>query len=207
MSSPVTAIVILNLRPGAAIEQSLRDIFEVFSRQEGFQRITWGRWEESAEKVQLFIDWDNIESHRKFEACGADFQAVGGILKPVLVAPPSMYHVHFSPHPPSEVLSAPIVELVTYYSISATFETDIAKFLSVLEKAVGCVAIAHCGIDEDLAKEDGEPKGKAYLAAIGWSSVDANEKAMTTKEVADAVHLANGEARNVEIRHVKFQAL
>ncbi|KAK9311568.1 hypothetical protein V1524DRAFT_403800 [Lipomyces starkeyi] len=207
MSAPVTAIVILNLQPGTAIEQPLRDIFEVFSRQEGLQRISWGRWEEAAEKVQLFIDWDNLESHRKFEASGADYQAVGAILRPVLVAPPSMYHVHFSPHPPSAVLGAPIVELATFYSVSATFETDITKFLSVLEKAEGCVAITHCFIDEDLAKEGGEEKGKAYLAAIGWSSVDAHEKAMTTKDVADSLHLATGGASHVEIRHVKFQSL
>ncbi|KAK9241833.1 hypothetical protein V1506DRAFT_569328 [Lipomyces tetrasporus] len=207
MPAPVTAIVILNLKSGAAIEQPLRDILEIFARQEGFQRIRWGRWEESTDKAQLLIDWDSLESHRKFETSGADFEAVGGILRPVLVGPPSMYHVHFSPHPPSAVLAAPVVELATFYSLSANFETDITKFLSLLEKAEGCLAATHGFINEDLAKEDGEEKGKAYLAAIGWSSVGAHAKAMMTKEVADSVHLATSGASHVEMRHVKFQTL
>ncbi|KAK9238764.1 hypothetical protein V1525DRAFT_399970 [Lipomyces kononenkoae] len=205
MSAPVTAVVILNLKPDAAIEQPAHDVSEIFAKQEGFQRLSWGRWEESPDKVQMLIDWDNLESHRKFENSGADYKAVLGALKPVLVAPPSMYHIHFDPHPISAVLEAPVVALTTFYSLSATFETDIAKLLSYLEKADGFLAVSHGFIDEELAKEDGDEKGKAYLAAIGWSSVDAHVKATTTKEIADAIQLTSGGSKHVEVRHVKFK--
>ncbi|KAK9385247.1 hypothetical protein V1515DRAFT_617504 [Lipomyces mesembrius] len=177
MPAPVTAI------------EPLRDIFEIFSRQEGFQRIRWGRWE-STDKVQLLID--SLESHRIFETSGADFEAVGSILRPVLAGPSSI------PHPPSAVLGASV-------SLSATFETDITKFLSPLEKAEGCLAVTHRLINEDLAKQDGEEKVKAYLAAIGWSSVGAHAKAMVTREVADSGHLATSGASHVEMRHVNLR--
>ncbi|KAK9367585.1 hypothetical protein V1509DRAFT_144789 [Lipomyces kononenkoae] len=205
MSAEVTAVVILNLKPGAAIEQPAHDITEIFAKQEGFQRLSWGRWVESPDKVQMFIDWDNLGSHRKFESSGDDYKAVLGALKPVLVAPPSMFHIHFSTHPPLAVLRSPVVELVTYYSVSATFETDITKFLSYLEKAEGYLAASHGFIDEELALVDGEEKGKAYLTAIGWSSIDAQVKAMTTEEIADNALLATGGLKRVEVRHVKFQ--
>ncbi|KAK9243572.1 hypothetical protein V1506DRAFT_544075 [Lipomyces tetrasporus] len=85
MSAPVTAVVTLNLKPVAAIEQPARGISEIFAKQEGFHRLSWGRWEESPDKVLMLIDWDHLESHRKFENSGADYKAVLGALKPILV--------------------------------------------------------------------------------------------------------------------------
>lgn len=41
------------------------------------------------------LDWDNIESHRLFEKSGADYAALGVILKSVVAEPPLVYHVNF----------------------------------------------------------------------------------------------------------------
>jgi hypothetical protein len=55
MSPSVTEVVALTLQPGNNPEEQLKGVSKILRRQPGFQLFRWGQWEESAEKVQLFI--------------------------------------------------------------------------------------------------------------------------------------------------------
>ncbi|KFX91312.1 hypothetical protein V490_05980 [Pseudogymnoascus sp. VKM F-3557] len=109
MTQPITEVVQLQLQLGAVIEERMSSFLRIMQRQPGFQQLTWGRWEESPDNVQLHLNWDSIEAHRQFELSGADFAAVGDVLGPVLAKPPAMHHVNFKTAVTDNVSSAATV--------------------------------------------------------------------------------------------------
>lgn len=67
-----TEIVIFPLR--AAIPNSIdiatapgvKDLFDVLTEENGFQRAYWGREIENPNTFRLFVDWDSPDAHTEF---------------------------------------------------------------------------------------------------------------------------------------------
>ena len=69
-----TEIAVLPLKKGSSPKdldsppgQALKDSLEALGQVEGFQRCYWGIEVENPNVLDLFIDWDSIESHKKFQ--------------------------------------------------------------------------------------------------------------------------------------------
>ncbi|OBT95196.1 hypothetical protein VE01_07588 [Pseudogymnoascus verrucosus] len=95
MSQPITEIVQFKLQPNASIEDQMPEFTRLLQRQPGFLHLAWGRRVESPDNVQMLINWDTIESHHQFEKSGADYAALGVIVKSLVAEPPVVYHVNF----------------------------------------------------------------------------------------------------------------
>jgi hypothetical protein len=149
------------------------------------------------------LDWDNLEAHQDFEKSGADYASVGTLLGPILAAPPSPHHVSFSSPISSSLLKDNVTELATFYGLSSNFTFNLGLFLNVLRQATGFEGVSGGTVVEDL--EFKGTKGKAYMIAISWKSVEDHVKAMTREDVMECLPLIGEAAEHVEMHHVKFR--
>ncbi len=114
-----------------------------------------------------------------------------------------MYHVHLTPHPPSQVLSdvnTPACETLVMYFPSDYSQADQDKFEESIKKLVKVVednAETYTGsaggwVVEELPIPGTEEKGKAYAAFIGWTSVQAHMDFRETQAFKDNAHHLRG---------------
>ncbi|OBT57693.1 hypothetical protein VE04_02400 [Pseudogymnoascus sp. 24MN13] len=82
MSQPITEIVQFKLQPNASIEDQMPEFTRLLQRQPG-------------SPGDVGLNWDTIESHHQFEKSGADYAALGVIVKSLVAEPPVVYHVNF----------------------------------------------------------------------------------------------------------------
>jgi quinol monooxygenase YgiN len=221
MSTPVTEVVVLTVKPEVDVDGPAEGLFSIIARQEGFRRLKWGRWEEDPNKVQLMIstppyrncirtslltlpDWDDISSHIAFTQSGADYQELFAGLTPLIAAPPEIFHLQIDPDAINKILDDPIVELATFFLVGEGFEEAVTNTLAVNTKSEGCLGFARGPVVEELAYEDG-PKGKAHYAAISWTSLEARTATTQREDVKESGQLLIGKIGGYEVHHVKFQ--
>lgn len=204
MSTPVTEVVVLTVKPDTDVDGPAEGLFSIIARQEGFRRLKWGRWEEDPNKVQLMINWDDISSHIAFTQSGADYQELFAGLSPLIAAPPEIFHLHIDPDTINKILDDPIVELATFFLVGEGFEEAVTNTLAVGTKSGECLGFARGPVVEELAYEDG-PKGKAHYAAISWTSLEARTAATQREDVKESGQLLIGKIGGYEVHHVKFQ--
>jgi hypothetical protein len=125
-------------------------------------------------------------------------------------APPSMFHAHLTPHPPTKAFEAPVVEALTIYFHAGLTETEkqayYQNFKNFMEQTIvdakGLVAEAHGWVVEELEKEG--KKQKAFMCFIGWDSVDMHMKYRETESFKECIHLLRDGSEAIEMHHVKF---
>ncbi|KAL2826193.1 hypothetical protein BJY01DRAFT_229863 [Aspergillus pseudoustus] len=204
MSTPVTEVVILTVKPDADVEGPAEGLFNIIARQEGFQRLKWGRWEEDPNKVQLMINWDDISYHIAFTQSGADYQELFAGLTPLIAAPPEIFHLQIDTDAVNKILDDPVVELATFYLVGDGFEEAITNALAAGAKSEACLGSVRGAVVEELALgENG--KGKAQYAAISWTSLEARAEAAQSEDVKESGKAVVGTIGGFEVHHVKFQ--
>ncbi|CEN60249.1 hypothetical protein ASPCAL02690 [Aspergillus calidoustus] len=204
MSTPVTEVVVLTLKPDVDVDGPAESLFNIIARQEGFRRLKWGRWEEDPTKVQLMINWDDISYHVAFTQSGADYQELFAGLTPLIAAPPEIFHLELDPETINNVLDDPIVELATFFNVGEGFEEAVANTLAVGTRSEGCLGFARGPVVEELAYGDGA-KGKAHYAAISWTSLEARTATTQREDVRESGQLLMSKIGGYEVHHVKFQ--
>ena len=72
--APVTEIVYVALKPGSNLSEAdspagsvWKDSLNTVKAQPGFQRAYWSLEVENPSILRLFVDWDSIDAHEKFE--------------------------------------------------------------------------------------------------------------------------------------------
>lgn len=124
----------------------------------------------------------------------------------------TMLHANFDPHPPSAAVSSttsPVTEVVTCYFTAhdAGYEENVKKLTGILkEKAEGFRAASGGWVVEDVEHESiGEgKKGKAYVAVVGWESLEAHMRCRETEFFRDNIHLLREGPVKLEVHHTKF---
>jgi hypothetical protein len=114
-----------------------------------------------------------------------------------------MHHANFSPKLSDDLISTNVTELATFHGLSSTFSFNLGIFLNVLRQASGFKGVSGGVVVEDL--EFKGKKGRAYMIAISWESVEHHEKAMATEEVMESLPLIGSAAEHVEMHHVQFR--
>ncbi|KAL3462543.1 hypothetical protein BJX64DRAFT_258900 [Aspergillus heterothallicus] len=204
MSTPVTEVVVLTVKPDVDVDGPAEGLFKIIARQEGFRRLKWGRWEEDPNKVQLMINWDDISCHIAFTQSGADYQELFAGLTPLIAAPPEIFHLQIDTDAVDKILDAPIVELATFYLVGEDFEEAVTNTLAVGTKSEGCLGFVRGSVVEELTYGD-SGKGKAHYAAISWTSLEARTATTQRDDVKESGLALIGKIGGYEVHHVKFQ--
>lgn len=97
--------------------------------------------------------------------------------------------VEFKPYAPKEVIDAHFVQMLTIEQDTSS-EDELRAQVSKFKEFEGCTGVA-----SGLSHGDADGKGKVFVAAIGWDSLEASGKARES-----TVGFFDG----AESHHVKF---
>ncbi|KAJ9647048.1 hypothetical protein H2201_007216 [Coniosporium apollinis] len=212
-----TEIAFIPLIPNSDVDDESSDASEVIkssittvSGQEGFQAAYYGRYVERADMLQLVVDWASLEAHETFMKSGT-YQPFLKHLKSIASGDPELYHVRFET-PFARPSSAPVTELVTlYFEPSydpADFKENWQKFSETAAKNAEGIRSMAAGwsIEERYHKSLGEGvKGKVFVGAIGWTSVEAHMDYRETEAFKDSVKYLRDGPKGIEMHHVEFK--
>lgn len=106
-------------------------------------------------------------------------------VKPVLTAPPQLAVIEFKPYAPKEVIDAHFVQMITVGQGSSS-EDDLRAQITKFKDTEGCTGVA-----SGLSKDDVDGKGKIFVAAVGWESLEVSEKAKATVDGGAESHHVN----------------
>lgn len=125
----------------------------------------------------------------------------------IMSGPAAIHHVDFSPSGAlTTALSAPVTELATFYcsgAPGADWESNAAKaaeWLASEAASAGYLGMAY-GVTHEEVEYKGV-KGKAAVAAIGWTSKEAHMAFRETQTFRENIGLLRGEAKAIEMHHV-----
>lgn len=192
-----TEIAYLPINQEKLVGQKFKDVLQTILQQEGCQGLSWGVQVENPSITNLFIDWDSVDDHKKFIA-SPQYKPFGEELMSLLdEGAPSLYHVHFDPHPPSAPLAdGNATEFITMYfptdysaADQATFDENIRNFFGGVEgSAEGFKGASHGWVVEELKDPKSGELSKAYVILIGWTSVAAHMAYRETQSFKDNIH-------------------
>ncbi|THV47662.1 hypothetical protein BGAL_0296g00020 [Botrytis galanthina] len=186
----ITERVILSVNGGVEEwKDGLKFMLQTLKTQDGYLRTRWGPHSEDQQKLELLIGWESVEAITKFHTTPA-FQEMLAQVKPNLTAPPNLIIIEFKPYAPKEVIDAHFVQMLTIEQ-GASSEDDLRAQVTKFKDLDGCTGVA-----SGLSKDDVDGKGKVFVAAVGWESLEASEKA---KE-SNVVVLSGAESHHVNFR-------
>ncbi|TGO86457.1 hypothetical protein BPOR_0302g00100 [Botrytis porri] len=186
----ITERVILSVSGGVEEwKDGLKFMLQTLKTQEGYLRTRWGPHSEDQQKLELLIGWESTEAFTKFQATPA-FQDLLAQVKPHLTAPPNLTLIEFKPYAPNEVIDAHFVQMLTIEQ-GVSSEDDLRAQITKFKDLEGCTGVA-----SGLSKDDVDGKGKLFVAAVGWESLEASEKARDSKVVV----LSGAESHHVNFR-------
>ena len=181
--------------------QVLKDTLDTLMEQKGVQRAYWGREIENAKTFRLFVDWDTVDDHINFTVAEYEARNLRTYrhtdlvhishYQPFLerfgqiadVSKAQLFHAHLTPHPATEALSdrvSPATEILTVYFPNDYSQADQDQFLEDIKKLVKAIednAETYTGsaggwVEEEIPIPGTSDKGKAYIALIGWKSME-----------------------------------
>ncbi len=136
-------------------------------------------------------------------------------LETILSGPGDLTHVHFDPHPPARATSnnsSRVTEMCRFVfsanvsdSQKSEFESSFATFTKAVEQAEAFLGMSSGWVVEEIEHTSlkGE-KGKAFVAAIGWQSVDGHMKFRETSEFKDVISELREKSVSIDAHHVNF---
>lgn len=211
--TPATELATIPLVSGATIEDAdspagkiWHTTLDTVSQQEGFQRCYWGREVENPSVLQLFVDWDSLDAHKKFIASPI-YEAFGKHLMTIVDGPLTMLHANLTPHPATAALgtASPVTEVLTVYVEKE--ENDFVTKINQLAKVISENADGYKGVAGGWVIEDVEykgKKGKAYVVTLGWESVEAHMAFRETAAFKENIHLIRDGPLGMELHHTEF---
>ncbi|KAG9636417.1 hypothetical protein KCU98_g17137, partial [Aureobasidium melanogenum] len=212
---PVTEVATIPLSAGSNVREQgseaariWKDMLTTISKQDGCQNIYSGLQHESPTTAQLFIVWDTIEHHQRFQKLPVYGQMLQS-LETILDGSPQLVHFELkSPGDLTTAISAPVTELATLFLPEkvSSFDDNLGSFTKILaEHAKGFVGCAFSWIMEEVEHKSfgSGVKGRACILAIGWSSISAHTTFKETSAFKKGLELFK-DATGSEIHHTTF---
>jgi len=226
----VTEVATLPTKAGSDVldkssseSKTYAELLSTVSSQQGFVEIWHGREEETPGTIQWFINWKTLEDHHRFTKSEAykPFMDTFGTLLSGDPAP-DIIHFPFSTTGSAsykKTFDAPITEILTMHVATSTaseealktFESNVAKFCDLgLENAEkGSLLGWTSGWSvEEVELENCEPKGtkgKKFITAIGWRSLEDHMKYREHQTFKENFHLMRDPiVKGVAVHHVKM---
>ena len=125
----------------------------------------------------------------------------------IVDGPLTMLHANLTPHPATAALgtASPVTEVLTVYleKQDNDFVAKVNQLTKVIaENADGFKGVAGGWVIEDVEYKG--KKGKAYVATLGWESVEAHMAFRETSEFKDNIHLLREGPMGMELHHTEF---
>ncbi|KAF2752254.1 hypothetical protein M011DRAFT_455061 [Sporormia fimetaria CBS 119925] len=198
-------------------------LLTLIASQPGCRTVYWGRQCEYPDTVQLVVEWQTLEDHKKLLST-SEYEKAVAATKPLLCGNIETHHIELDPNALVTPLTAPVTEcLVLYFGPTrrrSTFDSNWDYFVSAASKTA---AEAH-SISGGWAIEDvflptiaGQTRGgehdehdegiKSIMFGgfIGWPSVDAHMRFRAHEQWDRVVRpLRDGPVQH-DMWHVKFK--
>jgi len=176
-----------------------QEIFDTIIAIDGVQRIYWGKAVEDPSIVRVFIEWESIEHHTKFqtsEAMGPFVQKFMTIFSETTL----MAHSNLKDivNTARDVYTSPASELLTVFFPAGyttaqqdKFEADIHKLVNNIGEAKGFRAVAAgWGLEDDIPNlTKPETKGKAFFFLVGWDTIQDHMNVREGDAFKENIHL------------------
>ena len=111
-----------------------------------------------------YTDWDSVEAHMEFSKAPQYPSFVNGVMEYAASAP-SIFHAYLKPFPPSEVLKAHTIEIISLDLKNSTQGSEAAlqieKFIGKVSKEPGYRAHSQARKHEDES---------VHVILVGWDS-------------------------------------
>ncbi|KAL2065159.1 hypothetical protein VTL71DRAFT_4300 [Oculimacula yallundae] len=194
MATPVTEIAYITLKPGIDISGSSdaakawKESLAIISKQEGYQRSSYGLTLESPDLLLWFIDWDSRTSHINFTTSPAYTPFTAHLS--TLLTSAHFHHILF-PSPPSILISAPIIEFATFLNTTPSFPSQVEKFIAAVGTPKECYGGAFGeSVEMDVKRHEGDgEKGRVTVLVIGWESREAHFRFRETEVFKESIEL------------------
>ncbi|OCH89086.1 hypothetical protein OBBRIDRAFT_40125 [Obba rivulosa] len=174
--------------------------FSIIKNAEGAIKIYHGLQSEEAKGVYLYVVWETLDHHRKFQADATEYPKLIEKTSSIWGAAPRILHVHPTTDPYA-ALAAPVTELALL-----TIKPGQSKeaLLDIVKKLT----------------TDGTPGEKGFVSAVygtvaesddtialiaGWESVEAHWKLVTTDPEAVALLTQMRSIATPEIAHAALR--
>jgi heme-degrading monooxygenase HmoA len=201
--APITEVVVLRIAESAGSLEGTgegasiwKELIQTIIAQDGVQRLYWGLAVEDQTILRLFVVWESLEHHKKFQAS----EAHGPFIKTALTIFSFllMSHTELSPLA-KDVFESPAAELLTAWfpaeytsTQQETVESNIHKMLKAVDgKAKGSRGgVTGWGVENDVKNlKRPELTGKAFFLFIGWDTVEDHEAFRGTDLFKENIHL------------------
>lgn len=215
-------------------EQALKKTLNILTSQDGFERAYWGWQKEENSKVfWVLVDWTSIQAHRNFQGKEYVFSLASSMYRsdqtiercyiPFVqeldqtadVSRIQAFHAHLSPYPANKALSnntSPVTEISTFhfppiYSAEdrSQFEQQLLQLVAILKMHVAnWTEFAGGWAAEDVPIAGTSEETTAFVACIGWQSVEAHfafRESKTFKENEHLVSQAKG-LKHIHMVHI-----
>jgi hypothetical protein len=110
-----------------------------------------------------------------------------------------MFHVYLDPAERERILSAPVVEVATFFSVPDDYSVEGERFLQILGSFKGGLGFLHADVVEEISADGSEQKGKGWVVLLAWESIDLHVAAKDSDAVQQNYHLIKGEGKTDEI--------
>ncbi|WYZ43884.1 hypothetical protein EsH8_VII_000320 [Colletotrichum jinshuiense] len=167
-------------------KEQLKFLLQTLAKQPGCLRTRWGPWSENQQKLELITGWINPEACETWHKSADHAEAIEKFAA-VLDGQPSSYLLQFKPYAPQAVINSSVVETISFEDCHEPEE----KMREIVEKASklpGCNGVAS---GYSLGGESG---GRTFLAAIGWTGLEASaaaDKSAYTGGLKNETHHVN----------------
>nr|OQO25246.1 hypothetical protein B0A51_09370 [Rachicladosporium sp. CCFEE 5018] len=192
--------------PDSNAAKVLSENIDLIKQQPGAQGVHFGLQIENPGLLQLFIIWESIDAHKKFQGSDAygPFQKKFG---QILASKPTIVHVDFEPYSSvATALGAPCTEVASFYfngTPPKSYVSDALKIEPVLkEHAAGYIGGA-LGVSYEESERDGV-KGQVGVLVLGWESKVKHMEFRETSAFRENIGMLRGESKGIEMHHVQF---
>ncbi|OQN95856.1 hypothetical protein B0A48_18141 [Cryoendolithus antarcticus] len=210
---PTIEVVVFPIAEGADIgdpdskaAKVLSENIDLIKQQPGAQGVHFGLQIENPGLLQLFIIWESIDAHKKFQGSESygPFQKKFG---QILASKPTIVHVDFEPYSSvATALGAPCTEVASFYfngTPPKSYVSDALKIEPVLkEHAAGYIGGA-LGVSYEELERDGV-KGQVGVLVLGWESKAKHMEFRETSAFRENISMLRGESKGIEMHHVQF---
>ncbi|KAF2459691.1 hypothetical protein BDY21DRAFT_282100 [Lineolata rhizophorae] len=193
--------------------KALALVNETSSKQPGCKANYYGQQVEHPELLQLGIVWTSVDAHKAFTE-SPDYGAFLASVQPVVAGPDAirLFHVELAT-PFSTAASAPVVEFLTCYfppsysnaQFDAVWDSFASELMTTADGAKGTVGGWVVEELEHKSLEAHGGKGKAFVAAIGWESVEKHMAYRDTDKFKEIIQPFRKEVSGIEMHHVELK--
>ncbi|OJT12232.1 hypothetical protein TRAPUB_11220 [Trametes pubescens] len=179
--------------------------FDILSQQKGQLQKYFGLQHEDKTSAYVVVAWEDLEDHKRLMNDAETYPRLGAAVSKFfdVKAPQNMVHVRPTSDP-FKAFEAPVTEIAYFTPKAGTSKDAAEQLIDTLAKAMNAAGsadgVVHAAWGPVVEKEN------VLALFIGWTTVDAHYKAITTNTTLAGLIGQLKDAFDFELSHVEFSA-